>query len=186
MEQVFGDIYFPPPSTVPNVVYKQFENVSATSNLMTRKEITDPLCKVQPGNSVFIVTYSHEGLSANLDSWKALAGSFPQLSIYIGIFWDADYVAKQLEEGSNGPEIGNLIGPGKVNPRRAWGIFSLDCLLQGKWAESPQEGYRFLAEKMKSACSGWEIDLKEYQAGGVRMVQMFFSGWNFPGVLLVR
>lgn len=73
---------------------------------------------------------------------------FPHLSIYIGMRWEATYVAEKLKKGPNSP-VRNLVGPSPVSPHRAWGIFSLDRLLQGGWEKSPHNGHRYLAEKMK-------------------------------------
>ena len=73
MEQEFGDIYFPPPYVLPEVINKHFQYLKAKSDVMTREEIKESLSTVPPGNSVFIVKCGHESLSASLDSWKALA-----------------------------------------------------------------------------------------------------------------
>ena len=62
MTKEFGDLYFPPPQTVPKVIERYFARTSAVSDLMAREEITEVLSTVSGGKSVFILTCGHEGL----------------------------------------------------------------------------------------------------------------------------
>ena len=180
MTKGLENIYFP--FGMPEVSYASFQRKSARSDLMGEPKIDREVRKVQPGNSIFIVTCGHEGLSSNLRSWEKLADTFPHLTIFIGICWEERYLVEELRSpiGHNTRDIGGLVGTGKPNPKRAWSIFSLDRLRQRAW-ENSNNYHRFLYDKMETATDGRMMSNGEFLGGGIRQNQMFFQGWDQRG-----
>ena len=186
MTKEFGNIYFP--LGMPEVSYVSFQNVSARTDVMGERKMNMAVRKIQPDNSVFIVTYGHEGLSSNLRSWEKLADTFPRLTIFIAICWEESFLTEELQSpiGPNSPDIGGLVGTGKVNPKSAWGIFSLDRLRQKAWGDSPNDYHRYLYNKMETATDGRMMSNGEFLGGGMRQNRMFFEAWDRWGESLVR